>query len=376
MQKKITVLFSLTLLFALTLGYSEGVTLGKAGTLSGRAGIYYSNSFATDSENATLTHSYQYLNFESIELAGLKLGVGFFTIQELMESDDNVYSNADNEDFGNRDGLTQLYLNYSLSKTSLTMGRFEGGMEYNGDYYDGIQIISEEIDGLKLSAIWYNRAFEAGDPTDIIQNRPEEIADGDDTYGEYGFEAEYTGIEDLTLIGMYYTAELFDCYGCRATYEFEAGIPLTIMGESYRSNEEGDNGNLYHVCLSASPIDSLTLSTGYFELGEKAGYANIVDDPWDVLESDAQEEPGAKTCYISAEYAIHENLTLIVLYGEVNYDSTDANQNASNAKEFVCGCEYCILEGLSLSVNYVAVDGDSTAITDYNEITANLCYEF
>ncbi len=226
------------------------------------------------------------LKYETAAFYGLKTGAAFYTTHFI---NDNVSTangeptannkgsryvaglvDAENHDNGHVTGLGELYLSYTLSKTSATYGR----MKLNTPFINpedgrmiptleqGVWLFSKDIPGVVLqggflSAFWNRSTAEwksaesslgygyAQGKAPLEGNTNGAYKGNTTTDGVYVGSATYAGVEGVTLqVWDYYVENIFNTFYLQGDYVYKSGEFKLLAALQYIGQKEvGDGGN-------------------------------------------------------------------------------------------------------------------------------------
>jgi hypothetical protein len=377
--KKISILVAFLLMNVLSAeeqnSLSEALGIENVLSLSGSAQAFYQTVNERDEniDRDELGYGSLFLKGETVEWQGLQLGVtGMFSGE--FHDHDNTYSRL----IERNALLAEAYARYTLSKTTITLGREARDWLMLGDYFEGAFLESLDLDGFRIRAAWVEK---------VAVFDPDEVVDYEklnESNGVYGTEITYQSLDNIELTGLYYNApNAYDIFGGHLAL----GIPINeqinsaLTIEYYETNEKRSfddypdgRGSIFHIGNELS-INDLTLSAGYIEAGNGAGAGNMLNNPWDPFEEDSHtDRPGAETWYLGTEYALTEKLTVGAVYGESQTD--DGNTADAAFREFNFLVSYSILDNLLLDMAYIHVDSSDQSEEGFEKVWFNLVYEF
>ena len=351
---------------------SEQLGIEKYGELSATAYLYFQEN--TDRQDNSDAQNFGLarvdLGFETAKWNGFQAGVTGVFNASLSDRND-TYKGTPGADgvIADDASLAELWVSYDITeKTKITGGRIVREYVMLDDYFEGVFIESDEIDGfnLKLSAVNNAAVYDIDEVT-----KWEELSEGND-FGVLGAELTFNGVEGLEVTGVYYTSEdTADIYGGQVVYGFdiseEVSNETTAMYFVTNERTQDDNAGVWALSNTVS-LNELDLTAGYIQSDEDAGSGSILNNPWDpFFEDNKADSADAGTWYLQADWAVTEKLGLTALYGETDSDT-------GNARELNLVAGYEILEGLALEAAYIHLD--TTSEEGYDLVYGQLSYEF
>ena len=332
------------------------------GTYSGDIGVHgsWQDDKVSDEE---FGNAFLYLNVESGDWKGFKVGVGFTVLTELWENNDG------DADAVHGELLNLAYINYSAADFSATLGRQEIDLEWIGDYHEAFSLEYTGIKDATITAL-VTRSIAVADP-DEISEKFEKIldSDGDDATG-YAVDAKYEGIENVALNGYVFgVTDLFKGYGLKVDYDTEIiGATAHYAGSKEDANG-ADDGAIFHGELRGA-FAGFTVAGGYIWTDKDAGAASLAtlgDNISPLEDGNHVYDPDADTYYVAVGYE-YDALSLSALYGNTEYSSDDETEI-----NVIAGYE--ILDDLSLEAIFVDVDAEAST-DDYTRYQLMLTFAF
>ncbi len=350
----------------------EGIFKSIPGDLTGDIGFFGDTwgNLADGSDN----------DFMSLYFAPhyeLELGAGFaFETGGLF-----TYDLKDNGGFddiiADKSVLSELALSYNFSETTIKAGRQSLEFIILEDYFDGITIYSDEVDGLSLRTAWVNKGATL-DPDDLTKFEEEYFGlDSDNNDGVYAFEADYELTDGLTLSGsVAYANDYFTQYGSRVVWE--AGMNALTVELFNVENYQQDvaDGYLFHIDDTLS-FDNFTVSAGYIQTSEKAGVGGLLNNFYDPFAEDTIEDfLNVQAWYLTSTLSLSDDTELTLTYGDKYADIDDEGTIITGEKirEFDLVLTHSFSERFSSEFAFVNYDSDKD--DSWNRFYANVIYSF
>ncbi len=385
--------------------FSKGTAYGQFRTR------WYTRNFDIESRNDWNTFAVGgELHAQTAPLAGLSLGVGFYTIQDsgINNDDDGIYPFMMDKDANNHPvsttSLGEYFINYKISKTNIRIGAQElvtawlkkWDLRMAPKTHEAIYIKSREFKDLEISL---GHAFREKDNQvanfEPISQSFKGVADDVDKGVTWG-ELKYNGIKGLkTWVAYHHFHDIFSNIFLNAQYDYEindnvkwfavlrydiqegVGDELSV-GEGFDTHFYGGRlGFEYHGATltghySTMDDDNLAALRGHSKIIQMQVFGNRRADEDAYL--------------VELEYKLHKlykplkGMKIKVGYG--SFDTPDQGEtNASeDITEFDIDFKYKIpgpLKGLDLRLRYANVNGDNdNSKNDFEDFQFWLTYNF
>lgn len=332
----------------------------KDGKASGDFSVYHETTDTDNSNKSGYTAGSASLNFETAEVNGFSVSLGFTAAHQFGEENNGDYDKK----FSSNAIMNTAAIKYASDFGSITVGRQEVGLEWMGDYHEAVVAAITAIPDTTVVAAFTQRSGVAGNDeiTDFAKFNKD---------GAYLVDVKYEGISNVVLNPYYYDAiDVASFYGLKADFDtdmFGATAHYAASSEDAMVND----GSVGHLEARAS-ISGLSLAAGYITTDEKVGAASIItfDDNMSPFEDGRQVYVAdADTYYLSAGYTIAD-VSLSALYGTSEYGKFEES-------ELNIAAEYSFNDELAISALYADVDADeANAQSDYNKVLASITYSY
>ena len=347
---------------------SHQLGIEKYGELAGAAYLYYQEVDVHEgNEDDTFGLGRLDLSFTTAKWNGLQAGVtGVFNASLIDDKD--AYTNIIADDAA----LAEAWVSYDITeKTNILAGRIAREWVQLDDYFEGVFIESDEIEGfnLKFTAVNDAAVYDIDEVT-----RWEKLNGEQNNFGVWGTEITYNAIEGLEATAVYYhSVDVADIYGTQIVYGFDISEEVSneTVFHAFKTDEDeagAEDGGVIAIANTVS-INDLSLTAGYFQFDEDGAAGSLLNNPWDPFFEDdkSAESEDSKNWYLQADYAVTEKFALTALYGESETD-------AINFRELNLIVAYEIIDSLALEASYVNLE--ATDESGYDLYYAQLSYEF
>ncbi|RXJ67193.1 outer membrane porin, OprD family [Halarcobacter ebronensis] len=324
------------------------------------------------------------LDYESNSFYGFKVGFGFQS-SNAVNADDDGKKALSWDMYGNGAVLSQAYLSYTLSKTTLKVGRQyihlplmqSSGSRLIRQSYEGSTLISNDIPDTTLFVAYANK----------YQNRTDgagKIADFKDLTGDYAYTAGIINksIPNTTLTVAYGELdESYDMSYLEANYknkynDISYGLSAQYSETDY-DNSSTKDGNFYGLKADFG-IGGVNVYVAYAEVndgnaqwGVLGGGGKVVLYTSSIIDAGIYSE--------SEQYAIDVNYTFQDLGLKVGARYIDIDFATNYSADYkLAYTDYKFkgaLKGLTASLVYEEENHDLDA-NDFKELWAKLIYKF
>ena len=359
--------------------------------LSGSIGLYYRDLSNREENQAReeFGNAQFWLKAVTKEWNGLRLGVSGLHNGEFADEENGYNNNIVNR----KAILAEAFIEYTISKTVVTLGRRVKGADDGGwimldDFYEGIFVESEDLPGFAIRAAWVHRTA-VFDPDEVTHW--DKLAGGeDDTDGVYAAEISWQQIEGLRVSGVYYRANgAYSFSGLRTDYEFgiSENITSAFVAEYYSTWENGnhgqgssvtsgkDKGGVFHIGNTFTAGDFF-FGGGYIKADRKVGSGSLTNNPWDPFEEDDvhTQLANARTWYLTTGYQFTEDLGLTLVYGETNADV--GPDESAKFEQFNAILGWQVHEQISLEAGYVVINTSDEQKSGFDKMFINAIFTF
>ncbi|QKF83117.1 OprD family outer membrane porin [Halarcobacter ebronensis] len=360
----------------------EALTTGKYdGALNA---YYFDRDIGHGTKKGSILNLGIDLNYESNFFYGFKLGFGFQS-SNAVNADDEAKNAFSSDMYGNGAVLSQAYLSYTLSKTTLKVGRQyialplmkSSSSRLIKQSFEGSTLISKDVPDTTLFMAYIDK----------FQNRTDgfgDIAEFKDLKGDYAYTTGIINqsIPNTTLTFAYGEADLsHDMYYLEANYKNKYDDITYNLAVQYGDTDYKDSAT------KDADFYGLKAGIGLGGLNAYVAYAEVRDGTaqWGVVGGGSR--PTIFTTAIiesgtyseSDHYAVDLNYTfqnvglkIGARYIDIDYATNyDANFKIAYADYKFNGA----LKGLKASLVYEERDHDLDA-SDFKELWAKLVYKF
>ena len=350
------------------------------GNFSGKLGFHYHDMSNREDNRSReeFGNAFTFLKFESVQKEGFRFGIAGLFQEKFADNEDSYTNNIDKRS----SILAELYLDYTYSKTTVTLGRKELRWMMLNNYFEGVFIESDDIDGFNIRLAWANRSARLD--TDLVTAWNEFASTTQtDTDGIYGGEITYNGIDNLEVTGIYYRSNgAFMNAGGRAIYNHAMESFTNRFTAEYYVTDENDNhglrtegkGSILHFDYTAV-FDSFSIGGGYVEADRKTGGGSLLNNVWDPFGRDGNTHRiNGETFYVKATYKPCERIDFMVVYGDTHTD--EGTDEDAHFRELLFVTNVKIYKNLDFQVGISSLDTTDDIEQGRDKIFVNCIYSF